>query len=175
MALERLWAGWRSAYIDDVVSGGRPEGCLFCGLQGADDASALILERTPLVYTVMNAYPYTSGHVMVIPVRHEATLTGLTEAEATALMAQARRIATAVETEYRPEGLNLGINVGRAGGAGVPEHLHLHVVPRWHGDTNFMTSVAETRVLPESVAASRERLLARLAATPEAGSTADGA
>ncbi|MFM7059592.1 MAG: HIT family protein [Actinomycetes bacterium] len=172
MALDRLWAGWRSAYIDDVVTGGRPEGCLFCGLQEAEDEAALILERTPLVYAVMNAYPYCSGHVMVIPVRHEATFTGLTDPEAAALMAEARRIATAVEAEYRPEGLNVGINVGRAGGAGVPEHLHLHVVPRWHGDTNFMTAVAETRVLPESVDASRRRLLARLATIPEADSGA---
>ena len=175
MALDRLWAGWRSAYVDGAASGGRPDGCLFCDLRTLDDASALIVERTPLVYTVMNAFPYTSGHVMVIPVRHEAAFTGLTEAEATALMARARRIAAAVEAEYRPDGLNLGINVGRAGGAGVPEHLHLHVVPRWHGDTNFMTSVAETRVLPESVSASRDRLLARLAATPEAASGAHGA
>lgn len=169
MALERLWAGWRSAYIEGVVAGERPEGCLFCGLQALDDESALILERTPLVYTVMNAYPYTSGHVMVIPVRHEASFTGLTDEEAAALTVAARRVARAVEAEYLPEGLNVGINVGRAGGAGVPEHLHVHVVPRWHGDTNFMTSVAETRVLPESVADSYRRLRRRLEAGPEAG------
>lgn len=175
MALERLWAGWRSAYIEGVVAGERPEGCLFCGLQTLDDASALILERTPLVYTVMNAYPYTSGHVMVIPVRHEASFTGLTDAEATALMVAARRVARAVEAEYLPEGLNVGINVGRAGGAGVPEHLHVHVVPRWHGDTNFMTSIAETRVMPETLADSYRRLADRLAATPEAASGPSGA
>lgn len=175
MALERLWAGWRSDYIEGVVAGERPEGCLFCGLQAADDASSLILERTPLVYAVMNAYPYASGHVMVIPVRHEATFTGLTDEEAAAVMAEARRVAAAVEAEYRPEGMNVGINVGRAGGAGVPEHLHLHVVPRWHGDTNFMTSIAETRVLPETLADSHRRLAARLAATPEAPSGPRGA
>jgi ATP adenylyltransferase len=175
VALDRLWAGWRSAYIDGVVAGERPEGCLFCGLQTEDDATALILERTPLEYAVMNAYPYSSGHVMVIPVRHEATFTGLTDDEATALMAEAQRVAAAVEAEYRPEGMNVGINVGRAGGAGVPEHLHLHVVPRWAGDTNFMTSIAETRVLPESLADSHRRLAARLAATPEAASGATGA
>lgn len=169
MALDRLWAGWRSTYIDEVVTAGRPAGCLFCGLQRADDADALILERTPLVYAVMNAYPYASGHAMVVPVRHEASFTGLTDDEAAALIAEARRIATAIEAEYRPEGLNVGINVGRAGGAGVPEHLHLHVVPRWPGDTNFMTSVAETRVLPESVADSYRRLRRRLEAGPEAG------
>ena len=166
MSLERLWAGWRREYIEDVVAGERPEGCLFCALQALDDAEALILERTPLVYAVMNAHPYSSGHVMVIPVRHEASFTGLTEAEATALSVEAQRLARAIEIEYRPDGLNVGINVGRAGGAGIPEHLHLHVVPRWHGDTNFMTSVSEARVLPETLADSHRRLAARLAATP---------
>lgn len=160
MGFERLWAGWRRDYIERVTAEPRPPGCLFCGLAALDDEPALILERDEHTFTIMNAYPYTSGHVMVLPIRHEAALTALTPAEATALMLSAQRAARIVETVYRPEGLNLGINVGRAAGAGVPEHLHLHLVPRWEGDSNFMTSVAETRVLPETLEQSYVRLRA---------------
>ena len=116
------------------------------------------LERDEHTFTIMNAYPYTSGHVMVLPSRHEAELTALDPAEAAALMLAAQRAARVLETVYRPEGINLGINVGRAAGAGVPEHLHLHLVPRWAGDSNFMTAVAETRVLPETLEQSYARL-----------------
>lgn len=166
MGLERLWAGWRHDYIERVTAGPRPDGCLFCGLAALDDADALILERSEHTFTLMNAYPYTSGHVMVLPTRHEAAFTALSPDEATDLMAAAQRAARVVEAVYRPEGLNLGINVGRAAGAGVPEHLHLHLVPRWNGDSNFMTAVAETRVLPETLEQSYARLRAGIAAEP---------
>ena len=158
MGFERLWAGWRRDYIEQVTTTPRPEGCLFCGLAALEDETALILERDEHTFTIMNAYPYTSGHVMVLPSRHEAELTALDRAEAAALMLAAQRAARVLETVYRPEGINLGINVGRAAGAGVPEHLHLHLVPRWAGDSNFMTAVAETRVLPETLEQSYARL-----------------
>jgi ATP adenylyltransferase len=157
-ALDRIWAGWRSEYIEGVATEPPTDECLFCALQKLDDAEAMILERTPATFTVMNAYPYTSGHVMVAPVRHEATLTGLDADEAAALMHASQRATAAIDAAYRPEGQNVGVNVGRAAGAGIPGHVHVHVLPRWAGDTNFVTTVAEVRVLPESLAASYEKL-----------------
>jgi diadenosine tetraphosphate (Ap4A) HIT family hydrolase len=106
----------------------------------------------------MNAYPYASGHLMLAPLRHEADLDGLSRAEASALMAMTQRAVTALKAAYRPDGLNVGANVGRAAGAGVAGHVHLHALPRWNGDTNFMTTVAEARVLPESLRVSFDKL-----------------
>ena len=158
MSLDRLWAGWRSDYIEGVTSRSRPGTCLFEALAELDDDDAMILERTPSTFTVMNAFPYTSGHVMAVPTRHIASLTALDADEAAALMHATRRATAAVERVYSPQGLNVGMNIGEASGAGVPGHLHVHVLPRWNGDTNFMTAVAETRVLPESLRHSYEKL-----------------
>lgn len=159
--MERLWAGWRSVYIAGVSEVRSVEGdCLFCGLLDLDDASGLILERTGLTFTVMNAYPYTSGHIMVAPTAHAADLAGLDPETAAALMHATQRACAAVDGAYHPQGMNVGLNLGLAGGAGVPGHLHMHALPRWNGDTNFMTSIAEARVLPESLRDSYERLRA---------------
>jgi ATP adenylyltransferase len=158
--LDRLWAGWRSEYIAEVATQPARDRCLFCALQAMDDDEALILERTDATFTVMNAYPYTSGHLMVAPVRHEATLVGLDPGEASALMLAIQRATAALEAAYRPEGQNVGVNLGRAAGAGIPGHVHVHALPRWAGDTNFVTSVADIRVLPESLRSSYEKLRA---------------
>jgi len=158
MTLERLWAGWRASYIDTVATAAPRDDCLFCGLARAAADQAQILERNDLVYAVLNAYPYTSGHLMVATVRHEGELDALEADEAGALMAMTQRATAAVRQAYRPDGINVGINIGRAAGAGVPGHVHVHVLPRWAGDTNFMTSVAETRVLPEPLSRTGERL-----------------
>ncbi len=164
MSLARLWAGWRSEYIDSIDTAPHLDGCLFCGrLAMADEAEALVLERGATTFTLMNAYPYTSGHVMVSPVRHVASITELDADEAAALMHATQRAAAALDAVYRPEGLNVGANIGRAAGAGVPGHLHVHVLPRWSGDTNFMTAVAEARVLPESLRQSYDKLRSALA------------
>ena len=106
----------------------------------------------------MNAYPYASGHVLVLPLRHVASLDACTDAESAELWAATRRAVAAIGTAYEPDGLNMGANLGRAAGAGIPGHVHLHVLPRWSGDTNFMTSVAETRVLPETLTLSWKRV-----------------
>ncbi|MEO6468158.1 MAG: HIT domain-containing protein [Acidimicrobiia bacterium] len=160
--LERLWAGWRSSYIEGIEAApavaGAADSCLFGRLLAMDDVEALILERTPSWFAVMNAYPYTSGHVMVAPVRHVASITDLDATEAGALMHGVQRATRMIESVYRPEGINVGANIGRAAGAGVPGHVHVHVLPRWNGDTNFMTAVAEARVLPESLRHSYEKL-----------------
>jgi len=160
VSLDRIWAGWRAPYIEGVTSAAASEACLLCELAELPDGDALILERTALTFTLLNAYPYTSGHLMVAPVRHEGDLEGLGVDEATALMVATRRAVVALKAAFRPEGLNLGVNLGRAAGAGVPGHLHLHALPRWGGDSNFMTAVAEARVLPEDLRTSWERLRA---------------
>ena len=159
--LEHLWAGWRSEYISGVATDPVPGPCFFCALQELDDADAMILERTDTTFTLMNAYPYTSGHLLVAPLRHESTLVDLDAGRGRG--ADGRDPAGepgAARRRTGPGGINVGANVGRAAGAGVPGHVHVHALPRWDGDTNFMTSVAETRVLPESLRTSYDKLRA---------------
>jgi ATP adenylyltransferase len=158
--LDRLWAGWRSEYIEGVTSKPERDECFFCALQELDDDEAMILERTASTFTLMNAYPYTSGHLLIAPRRHEATLVELAPDEAADLMVAIQRANRALVDAYDPGGINVGANVGSAAGAGVPRHVHVHALPRWDGDTNFMTSVAEARVLPESLRTSYEKLRA---------------
>ena len=151
------------------AGGGRPGPCVFCRIADSGppspDNGVLWVGRTALV--VLNAYPYASGHLMAVPLRHVRSLGDLTDAEADELWVAARLGVAAQEAAYSPEGVNLGANLGEAAGAGIPRHLHLHAVPRWKGDTNFMTAVADTRVLPETLASSWERL-------PPPGRTGDG-
>lgn len=118
-----------------------------------------IVKRGTHINAILNAYPYTSGHLMVMPVRHVGDLEELTPAEAAELWATTTQAVRALKAAYRPEGVNIGINLGRAAGAGVPGHLHVHVVPRWNGDTNFMTVTADTRVLPEALSRTRDKLV----------------
>jgi ATP adenylyltransferase len=167
VTLDRLWAGWRSDYIEEVAAGSEPGGgnsasgaCLFCSLVALDDAEGLVLARTEHAFAVMNAYPYTSGHLMVAPRRHVGTLAALGRDEAADLMALTQDATAALDGAYAPEGMNVGVNIGRAGGAGIPGHVHVHALPRWNGDTNFMTAVAEVRVLPESLRAGYGKLVA---------------
>jgi len=146
MAMDRLWAGWRSDYISGIAHG--EDGCLFCTLLSGEDEESLILERGPLSFTVLNAFPYTSGHLMVAPIRHESELNGLSLEEGAALFAGLQRATQALRDVSHPDGFNVGANLGREAGAGVPGHLHFHAVPRWGGDTNFMTIIGEVRVIP---------------------------
>jgi ATP adenylyltransferase len=148
--LERLWAGWRGAYVSE--SAGHDEGCLFCRILAAgDDEQYHVVRRGDRSAVVLNAYPYTSGHVMVAPLRHVGELEELEADEAGELWGLVSQAVQALKAAYRPDGINVGLNLGRAAGAGVPGHLHAHVLPRWNGDTNFMTTVAEARVLPETL------------------------
>lgn len=158
MSLDRLWADWRSSYVSGLDAG-KDAGCVICNLVNAtDDAEALVLERTDATITVMNLYPYGSGHLMVAPIRHAAAYDDLSDDENVAVARAQLRALQAVRAAYNPEGVNIGANLGRAAGAGVPGHLHVHVLPRWLGDTNFMTSVAEVRVLPESLRTGYDKL-----------------
>jgi ATP adenylyltransferase len=163
-----LFTPWRMTYLTGTAAQGST-GCLFCDLQGLGDAEALIVMRGEHVFSVLNRYPYSNGHVMVAPYAHKASLAELGAAERAELMDSAARLEEALRAEYAPHGLNAGLNLGRCAGAGVPGHLHLHLVPRWDGDTNFMTVVGETRVVPEELGVTWRRLRARLG-TPEGGS-----
>jgi ATP adenylyltransferase len=157
--LGHLWAGWRSGYIAGTVEADRVRGeggdssavCVFCRIlsAGIPDRDAKVLWRGRNTAAVLNAYPYASGHLMVLPTRHVGELEALAADEAAEMWDGVRRAVVALKAAYRPGGINLGANLGRAAGAGVPGHLHVHALPRWDGDTNFMTTVAEMRVLPE--------------------------
>ncbi len=173
MSLEHLWAGWRGEYVTSVgsvepaVVGGTdpappddPNECVFCRLaaSGPPSADNGVVWIGADTFVVLNAYPYATGHLMVLPRRHVGTLAELTDDEGSEMWRAMRTSAAALEAAFRPDGMNLGANLGRAAGAGIPRHLHFHAVPRWYGDTNFMTAVAGTRVLPETLAVTWERL-----------------
>lgn len=158
---ERLWAGWRTAYV--AASGsvaGTGTGTVFERIlaSGLPDERTYIVWRGAECFAILNIHPYTNGHVLILPYAARLDLASLTAAESDELWDGARLAAAAVQVAYAPDGLNIGINQGVAAGAGVPDHLHLHVVPRWSGDTNFITTLAETRVLPESLADSWRKL-----------------
>jgi diadenosine tetraphosphate (Ap4A) HIT family hydrolase len=167
VSLEHLWAGWRRPYIVEATArerAGTPThdeaDCVFCRLaeSGPPSEDNLVVWRGEATFVVMNAYPYASGHVLVLPLRHVEVLADLTTEESAGLWAATQAAVAAIEIAFEPDGLNMGANLGRAAGAGLPGHLHLHVLPRWSGDTNFMTAVAETRVLPEPLQLSWKRL-----------------
>ncbi|PYM53277.1 MAG: HIT family hydrolase [Candidatus Rokuibacteriota bacterium] len=151
-----LWAPWRMAYLRGGHATG---GCLLCELpELGDDTQPGILERKASAYLVLNAFPYATGHLMAVATRHVASLEELTEVEAADLVRVTQRGVSAVRQEYRPDGFNLGANIGRAAGAGVEGHLHVHIVPRWSGDTNFMPVVGSVKVMPESLEETFRRL-----------------
>ena len=190
--MDRLWTPWRYSYITDDHETGRrkgvPEalsgwpgdlGCVFCNIIAAlnwaigngteprkAEQAVHVLERSTSCFTLLNGFPYNSGHLMVVPYEHQASLAALPLATAEQMMRLARRAETALRLVYHPDGLNLGLNLGESAGAGIASHLHLHALPRWTGDTNFMTVVAETRVLPEMLDVSWERLRAAFASLP---------
>jgi ATP adenylyltransferase len=158
--IEQLWAGWRREYVESSVEIPDGQGSIFtrilaCGLP---DTDTHVLWRGPHCFAILNAYPYTNGHLLVMPYREVSDLESLDRAEFTALWSGVQMAIEAIKATYRPDGLNVGMNLGRAAGAGVPTHLHVHVLPRWNGDTNTMTAVAGVRVMPETLASSASRL-----------------
>jgi ATP adenylyltransferase len=154
--MDYLWTPWRYSYIADAA---KDEGCVFCAAQAMkDDSAALIVFRAARNFVILNRYPYTSGHVMIVPYAHSADLAAAVSDTLAEMMVLAQRVQIALEKTYHPQGYNLGMNLGRAAGAGVTGHLHLHVLPRWSGDSNFMTVVSETRVEPEDLSTTYEKL-----------------
>ncbi|HUE88865.1 MAG TPA: HIT domain-containing protein [Vicinamibacterales bacterium] len=153
--MERLWSPWRHSY---VTRKGDDSGCVFCDALTTDAGRALILDEGPTCFVILNLYPYNSGHLMVVPRRHVGTLAALDTRELSEMAAWTRRAEMALTEAYEPQGINLGMNLGRPAGAGVLDHLHVHLVPRWTGDTNFMSVVGNVRVLPEELPRTAERL-----------------
>lgn len=166
MSLDRLWAGWRTSYINQVSTDDsvlRPDesgSSLFERIlaSGEPDDRTFIVWRGETCFAVLNAYPYGSGHLMVLPNRAVPELDQLTRAEHTELWQGVTDAVVAIRTAYAPDGVNVGINLGAGAGAGVPGHLHVHCLPRWNADTNFMTAIAETRVLPEPLDVTWQKL-----------------
>lgn len=157
---KRLWAPWR---MDFVTKGYKDEQCLFCRVNAeTDDAANYVLARGLHTLLMLNAYPYTNGHLMTAPLRHTAEFDTLLPEELAEMMAMAQRGMAVLRSVYRPDGFNVGMNLGSAGGAGIADHLHLHIVPRWSGDTNFMPVVGDVRVMPESLDASYRRIKSAL-------------
>jgi ATP adenylyltransferase len=158
--VKHLWAPWRAAY----VAGPKEPGCVFCRApESGDDRASLIVHRGRLAYIILNRYPYNSGHLMVVPFRHLARTEQLSSEESLALMGLTTLAIRGLERALAPEGFNVGLNLGRAAGAGIEDHLHVHVVPRWVGDTNYMPVLGETKVLPQHLDETHARLIDALA------------
>jgi ATP adenylyltransferase len=148
--MEHLWAPWRNLYVKD---GQKNEGNIFARIaQGTDDEAHYVLARGKSCFAVLNVYPYNTGHLMVLPYRETGAMEDLSDDEMLEMMAMLLRLKKAVTTAFNPQGFNVGINLGAAAGAGIDQHLHIHLVPRWRGDANFMTTTAETRVHPTDLA-----------------------
>jgi len=163
--MDRIWAPWREEYVTGAGKDGKKKkGCVLCRtLREGATAGSLLVHVAPLSFVMMNRYPYNAGHVMVAPRRHVGSLARATEKELAEIMALARRLESVMTKAYKPDGINMGMNLGKPAGAGVADHIHLHVLPRWTGDTNFMTVVGETRVIPEDPVKAGARLRALLA------------
>lgn len=154
--MERIWAPWRQSYVTNAQA---DAGCIFCPDQaGRDDRERLILTRSDHSLMMLNRYPYSGGHLMVAPLRHTAGLDDLSDAELLDLTHLLRRGCALLRRVATPDGFNVGINLGKAAGAGVAEHLHIHIVPRWNGDSNFMTVVGDVRVIPDGLTEAYDRL-----------------
>jgi len=155
---DRIWAPWRLEYIEKA---GPEGGCIFVDLPAqSDDRKNLILHRREHAFVILNAYPYTNGHLMVAPYRHTGSLQDLSDEELLEINQLVRDCVHWLTLAYAPQGFNVGVNMGRAAGAGIEDHLHWHIVPRWNGDTNFMTTVGEARVLAQSLEDAYDRLQA---------------
>jgi ATP adenylyltransferase len=145
--------------MEYINNNSREEGCVFCNAQAKEDSEEnLITYRGKFAFVILNRFPYTSGHLMVIPFRHAASLEDLDPLTRAEMMELTSRCTTILKDIYRPQGFNIGVNIGEAAGAGVPGHVHIHIVPRWKGDTNFMSSVGNVRVLPEALEVTYERI-----------------
>lgn len=158
--MDYLWTPWRYAYVSTAE---KTTGCVFCeAAKGNDDAKSFVVHRAQHCFVILNAYPYTPGHVMVVPYAHLDTLTKLPPEAASEMMALSQKMESVLRELYRPDGINLGMNIGKAAGAGIAGHIHMHVLPRWVADANFVSVVCETRILPEILEDTWKRMKAAL-------------
>jgi ATP adenylyltransferase len=160
--LQRLWSPWRSKYIASGVDS-QAEGCVFCSIAASpdQDASNFVLHRGQHAFVLLNLYPYITGHLMVVPYLHTSEFDSVPKEITDEMMDLAKRAQTALREVYSPSGFNLGMNLGSAAGAGIADHIHIHILPRWSGDTNFMTTVGESRVIPEALEVTYQKLKAK--------------
>lgn len=157
---EILWAPWRMKYIESPSTGNSGSGDIFVDLPAEnEDRKNLILHRGDKAFIIMNAYPYTNGHLLVAPYRQVGDITALNDAELLEINQLVAKAVAWLKGAYNPDGFNIGVNMGRAAGAGIPQHIHWHIVPRWNGDTNFMTTVGQVRVMPQTLEESYDRIL----------------
>ncbi|HEY7914540.1 MAG TPA: HIT domain-containing protein [Blastocatellia bacterium] len=156
--MEHIWSPWRYRYI---ATADRETTCVFCRILQGEDEKNFVVHRAKHNFVVLNLFPYTSGHLMIVPYEHVASLAQVSSEVTAEMMELAKQSQVAIEAEYNPDGFNIGMNLGRSAGAGVADHLHLHVVPRWAGDANFVSIIGETRVLPEELATTFEKLKKR--------------
>ena len=163
--MQRLWSPWRSKYIASGVDA-QAEGCIFCRMAANpdQDAANFVVHRGEHSFVVLNLYPYITGHLMIVPYLHTSEFDTLAKEISDEMMDLAKRSQTALRAVYSPSGFNLGMNLGSAAGAGIADHLHIHLLPRWTGDTNFMTTVGESRVIPEALEVTYEKLLQKFSA-----------
>jgi ATP adenylyltransferase len=160
--LDRLWSPWRYEYIASGEDS-KTSGCVFCNLRDHpdDDEKNFVLHRADHNFVVLNIYPYISGHLLIVPYQHVAELDAAAKQTTDELMDLTKHCQTALRDAYQPAGFNVGMNLGRSAGAGIVDHIHIHILPRWTGDTNFMSTVGETRVIPEDLATTYQKLRAR--------------
>ena len=158
--MQRLWSPWRSKYIASGVDS-QKEGCVFCDIAAGpdDDASNFVLHRGQHAFALLNLYPYITGHLMIVPYLHTSEFDSVPKEITDEMMDLAKRSQTALRDVYSPSGFNMGMNLGSAAGAGIADHIHIHLLPRWSGDTNFMTTVGDSRVIPEALDVTYSRLL----------------
>lgn len=158
--MEKLWSPWRSQYIESFKEKKAPAGCIFCGAKDEDmnAPDSLVVVKNKLTMIVMNLYPYNNGHLMIVPYRHISEFDNLTAEERIEIFSEVERSIKALKITVRPEGFNIGANLGKAAGAGIDTHLHFHVVPRWNGDTNFMPVLGEIKVLSQDLLKGRDEL-----------------
>lgn len=157
--MDHLWTPWRFTYITELSKTGP---CVFCALAAEDpskDRERLVLARGERSFVVLNLYPYTSGHMLILPFAHVSDLPQVDPETISEMMSFAKSAQAALQTEYHPEGFNVGLNLGKCAGAGLPDHLHIHFVPRWTGDSNFLSVVGQTRILPEELSTTYDKLV----------------
>ncbi len=159
--MDRLWAPWRMEYIDTAKDTEKPDRCVFCSALDSENDAAQILERRSTCFALMNKYPYNNGHLMVAPNKHVASLDCLNRDEYADLFELVRDMQATLDATMQPHGYNVGINLGRVAGAGVPGHIHIHIVPRWNGDMNFMPVIGDTKVIPQALSDTYSMLKAK--------------
>ena len=159
--MEKLWSPWRSKYIESLASEIADDECIFCEASKHETESTdnILVHKAKLTFTLLNLYPYNNGHLMVVPFRHISEFTELTEEEGTEIFKQLQLAQNALTEVLKPQGFNIGANLGRTGGAGIDEHIHFHIVPRWNGDTNFMPVLGEVKVISQELMDTKLRLL----------------